>query len=328
MQAGDTNDRFLECRYNGTTSLDVTLAAPGVPPPVSALVHPGDPPLVFITDPLVLAANQVPATITSTELNLDNGDKQITVDFRSPVGVSIPNGTYTIGFTNTGDQPAVVHCSLDRGIDSPVFTSNFTRSHTISIPGTADTVITVASYAAETFTSLSGPSPSLARSPTARVADRVRTDAEKPDIAAPGVSITAARAGSHGGCCCDCCYTFYVDKSGTSMAAPHVAGVIALMLQKNRTLDWRAHQDRHHNDRAQSGGEVALPDRNWGAGEIDATAALAATPSPAGRGGGRRRARPSTVRPGVMHDRSLLRRLQRFQQFVLSFPRAITGPRS
>jgi len=323
VKAGDTNDRFLECWYNGTTSLDVTLAAPGVPPPVSAVVHPGDAPLVFITNPLALAANQVPATIASTELNLDNGDKQITVDFRSPVGVSIPNGTYTIRFTNTGDQPAVVHCWLDRGSDSPVFTSNFTRSHTISIPGTADTVITVASYAAETFTSLSGAITEPGELADSSSRGPRRTDAQKPDIAAPGVSITAARAGSHGGCCCDCCYTFYVDKSGTSMAAPHVAGVVALMFQRNRTLDWQAIKTAITTTARNPGGGVALPDRNWGAGKIDASAALGATPAPAGGVGGGRSARgpvTQTVRPGVMHDRSMLRRLQRFQQFVLQFP--------
>ena len=146
--AGDMNNRHMECWYNGTTSLDVTLTAPGVPPPVSAPVHPGDAPLPFVTNPLALAANQVPATITSSDLIVENGDKQITVDFVPPAGVAIPNGTYTITFTNTGTAPATVHCWLNRsaaGGATPVFTSNRTRSHTISIPGTATSVITVAS---------------------------------------------------------------------------------------------------------------------------------------------------------------------------------------
>ena len=100
-------------------------------------------------------------------------------------------------------------------------------SQTVASPGSADAALTVA--AVDKSDQLAGFS---SRGP------RRGDGAMKPEIAAPGVNITAARAdGTALGPVVDDNYTTI---SGTSMATPHVAGAAAILAQKYP--DWAASQ--------------------------------------------------------------------------------------
>ena len=86
----------------------------------------------------------------------------------------------------------------------------------------------------------------------------------KPDISAPGVSITSAEAGSTGD---------YDTSSGTSMATPFVAGAVALMLDADGTLtdaDVKSILSATSKDRGPAG-----KDNDWGWGLIDGLAVVA-----------------------------------------------------
>ncbi len=91
----------------------------------------------------------------------------------------------------------------------------------------------------------------------------------KPDISAPGQGIMSSVPGGR-----------YATWDGTSMATPHIAGVIALMFSKNPDLDF----DQVYNiltttaDRPASGG--SYPNNSYGWGRVNALAAVNAVPAP------------------------------------------------
>jgi len=85
----------------------------------------------------------------------------------------------------------------------------------------------------------------------------------KPDVTAPGVSITAADAGTGG----------YVTFSGTSMATPFVSGTVALALEAQPSwtpADVRSATEGTAQDRGPAG-----KDGDWGAGLLDGYAVVA-----------------------------------------------------
>jgi serine protease AprX len=137
---------------------------------------------------------------------------------------------------------------------------------TIGSPGSAQEVITVGAMAdtGVTLGTLRDEVPGFnqayfsSRGPT--LDSRI-----KPDISAPGVQITSADANSTGG---------YQTFGGTSMATPFVAGVAALMLDHNQTLTNQQVKSTLMSTAVDWG--PSGPDSDYGAGRLDAFAAIKA----------------------------------------------------
>jgi subtilisin family serine protease len=89
----------------------------------------------------------------------------------------------------------------------------------------------------------------------------------KPEVSAPGVSVYSSYVG--GG---------YARLSGTSMAGPHVAGVVALMRQANPNADVQTIKTALMNTARDEG--TAGEDNTYGWGVIDAYAAVQAVMGP------------------------------------------------
>jgi subtilisin family serine protease len=179
---------------------------------------------------------------------------------------AIAKGVWTIALVDRGgggSAPRPFDAELTKQ-NGAKFASNILAESVLNIPATANEVISVASHVTRvSSTGTTGPAaPTIAatssRGPT--------PDGRKaPTIAAPGEYIVSARPLAP-------TQQPYVPKAGTSMAAPHVAGVIALMLEAKPTLLNSEIADILRNTAVKPA--VAFDEKEWGRGMLDALAAV------------------------------------------------------
>jgi subtilisin family serine protease len=277
VQAGGT----IEMWYPGANAYSISVKPDNCPE--TAAVGPGAT-NNFETDCGSIA-------ITNTAVQANNGDRQVTLNFGNDPKPLTRAGTWQVRIQPTtvvgGTTPfSMISAEDGNGLS---FASNIETVTRQILTDTASATRTIAVAA----TAKGGEMMAFSsRGPRRNCSDLTKCPPiMKPEIAAPGAGILAAMSvdysGNRGGLDPD---GVHINKSGTSMATPHVAGAVALLLQKNPTLTpeqvkailFRNLRDNPHVTNlpvfAENVPMPANPDDAWGYGALDARKAFDATP--------------------------------------------------
>jgi subtilisin family serine protease len=297
IRSGYEDDGILDLWYDRAGSINLEVIADGGA--TSGIINHGTAHASFTANPGASADALVTVDIAGAINGPYGRDNNFRVRINKPLHSNIPKGDWKLRLRNPNPGPVNLHCWIERGENQPTFLGPLSPADsqirassdsTLSIPSTAAGAISVANHQSKTSCCDCCPSndiePSSGRGPVARNA----AANHKPDIAAPGLQISSTQAdvanfiGNCCQCCPDGCCCLYHDLTGTSMSAPHVTGTVALMLEANPNLT-KADVLNYLQHSAQPAPAGGTPEA-WGAGKLDALAAVNAVLAAGGGGGG------------------------------------------
>jgi subtilisin family serine protease len=207
-----------------------------------------------------------------------NGDVNFFVQIRpGRMARTVKGGVWQLRVKNTGTTPVKLDVWSQDGQPATqvVFTGQSVQDNTkVGSPGAAAKAITVAAYTTRSqYKDLDGNAREVGLT-VDTIADfssegPLRNGAQKPDVAAPGAMIVSAASGDAQNSRASLTSDKYVVNAGTSMACPYVAGVVALMLQRNPKLTPEEAKQMLKANSAVPGKPAGTFDNKWGYGLIN-----------------------------------------------------------
>jgi len=212
--------------------------------------------------------------------NPNNNDYELGIYLDADGGTAVQPGEWS--FTLKGDQTTIGRFDAWTQVWKAEFTSNIDYTRLVTMPGTAHGAITVASYCTKNTwdTESSG---TIFYDPLPRLWDisdfsspgPTRDGRLKPEITAPGHGISSALSAD-----CDPSQNRIMPDGvhqlvqGTSQAAPHVTGGIALLLEKNPGLTLDEIRSAIINSGYTDNYTGEVWNAHWGAGKLEIDAAI------------------------------------------------------
>ncbi|MBD3288089.1 S8 family serine peptidase [candidate division KSB1 bacterium] len=232
----------------------------------------------------------------SNGINPYNNDKQAIIQLFDATDDKTPkSGTWKFVITGTSGRFDIWLSGASMS-PTPQFSGNVDETMLVANPGTANQPITVGAYVTKaSWTDIDGnrlrpdPEPTLNDISIFSSPGPTRDFRTKPEIAAPGEMITSALSTD---ALPDGEYTIFNTgnenfpngyiaqdnrhalSQGTSMAAPHVTGVAALMLEEYPNLDAAQIKDALISSARKDQFTQNVPNNYWGYGKMDAFQAM------------------------------------------------------
>ena len=277
----------LDLWYPGAAQLGLSVKPPGSLCVATPKASPGGTRVVTASTPCG------DVTISAGEINVDNGDRETVVVLTGATGLAV--GVWSLTLTGevlppSGSATFDAWSSADEGSPVATFVAPYADpGKTLAVPATATEAITVVHWVTKTrWTSLVGDreyrdevtgalATTASRGPRRSCSlSAACPTVSKPDLAAPGVGVKSSLSSRIDETPFETATSTIDDvtdpdrvhfiQQGSSMAAPHVAGAAALVLQIDPTLT--AAQVKDFLKASAQPPAVPAPNQ-WGAGKLD-----------------------------------------------------------